>query len=205
VQPKVPYYRHRELENQEDKNRDPQPPALLPAPDEPRDRADRFGEAEIPEAAPAEPARDAPEIEFTAPPHVTQQLLSELQSGESTAMHQAIAELRRRGLSDVEITLAVQLRHPDGPTHERLLRRLSDSDIRVRTRLARLVSRIEALDSATWLVWLSHDPAIEVRLEALMQMIGRDERKIIRRMRELSSDDPSVTIRRLARRNVTDR
>lgn len=112
-------------------------------------------------------------------------LMRWLHSADATVAARAEAVLRRRGFTDVQVELA---------------RRLFDADTAVRIELARTLPRLTSIDPVPWLLWLSRDPAAEVRLAAISLMATTGDPALHARIRQMAREDSDAAVQRVARR-----
>lgn len=91
----------------------------------------------------------------------------------------AVDELRRRGFTDTHIALA---------------RRLTDPDPERRLTFAEMLPRYSNIDARPWLLWLTHDPAPQVRQAAISIIATSTDPQLHKRLQELSQQatDPEV-------------
>ncbi len=119
----------------------------------------------------------------------TVDLMRGLQAVESGTAAEARAELIRRGFSEVHLELA---------------RRLFDPDPEVRKQLIRTLPELHSIDAMPWLVRLTKDDDVEVRLAALTLLATTGDPTMLNRVQEIARQDrdPAVqrTIERLAGR-----
>jgi hypothetical protein len=135
---------------------------------------------DIPDEHPFEPSAMA---EFS-----TRSLMNLVRSpilGESS---QAVRELKTRGFSDREFALTL---------------RLTDPDPHVRRRLAEQLPDIPDFDPGPWLVWLSRDPATQVRQAATAIMATSSDPRLRDRLRMMEIEDSDPDVIRTARQART--
>lgn len=115
----------------------------------------------------------------------TGSLMRQLRAADSWTAGRAQTELVRRGFR---------------PVHLELARRLFDPDVEVRQRLARSLPGMQGVDAVAWLWWLARDASAEVRLAALAVLSTTGDPELLRRVEEISREDPDPRIRRQALR-----
>jgi hypothetical protein len=115
----------------------------------------------------------------------TVRLMQWLNSREEPGATDARGELIRRGFTEVHLELARRLFHPDAE---------------VRRELVRLLPRVQSVDAAPWLEWLSRDPDPEVRLVAIGLIATTGDAALLDEIEQAARDDPDPRIRRQAER-----
>jgi HEAT repeat protein len=113
------------------------------------------------------------------------QLASRLHDQDPQQAETARKELKRCGLSDVELELARQLVHPDTGVRKSLARALPDT---------------AGIDAAPWLLELSRDADADVRLEAITLLATTGDPALLEQLRSLVQADADERIRRLSDR-----
>ncbi len=126
-----------------------------------------------------------PEAADEADSHATEVLMRWLHSADATVAARAEAALRRRGFTDVHVELA---------------RRLFDADPAVRVELARTLPKLTSVDPVPWLLWLSRDPRVEVRLAAIGLMATTADPALLARVRQMARDDSDASVQHVARK-----
>jgi hypothetical protein len=112
-------------------------------------------------------------------------VIRRLVDDEKSVVRLAREELTHRGFQQV---------------HLRLAERLVDPDAEVRLQLVRSLPELAGIDSRPWLVWLSGDPAPQVR-KAAIAVIGTSSDPTLReRLREIEREEADDEILRLVRR-----
>ncbi len=127
----------------------------------------------------------APEADDDADSRGTEVLMRWLHSADPTVAARAEAALRRRGFTDVHVELA---------------RRLFDADPAVRVDLARTLPKLTSVDPVPWLLWLSRDPRVEVRLAAIGLMATTADPALLARVRQMARDDSDASVQHVARK-----
>jgi HEAT repeat protein len=102
-------------------------------------------------------------------------VLRELRSGDPDSTAKAERELRRRGVTGRLLELA---------------RRAADPDPRVRQELAETLPELAGIDARPWLMELSYDENPKVRAAAVTLMATSGDLELLRRVRQVSLDDP---------------
>jgi hypothetical protein len=93
------------------------------------------------------------------------------------------AELRRRGLSQVEIDLA---------------ERLFDPDPAVRKRLVAELPGMAGIDASTWLIQCCKDEDAEVRLAAFSLLATSPNPLLLQKVKVLATNDSDARVQHLA-------
>jgi hypothetical protein len=102
-------------------------------------------------------------------------VMSRLHVSDPQVVLAAREELERRGISGPLVDLA---------------RRATDPDPKVRRQLAESLPRLPGVDAKPWLLELSHDENAEVRTTAVTLMATSGDLEMIRRLEQISRDDP---------------
>lgn len=113
------------------------------------------------------------------------QLARQLHDQDPQQVEAAREELKRCGLSDVEVELA---------------RQLTDADAGMRRALARALPATAGVDAAAWLLELARDPDADVRLEAITILATTGDPALLEPLRRLVQADPDERIQRLSDR-----
>ncbi len=113
------------------------------------------------------------------------QLASRLHDQDPQQVETARKELKRSGLSDVELDLARQLTHPDAGVRRSFARALPDT---------------AGIDAAPWLLELSRDPDADVRLQAITLLATTGDPALLAQLRPLVQADSDERIQRLSDR-----
>jgi hypothetical protein len=108
-------------------------------------------------------------------------------------LHDPDAEVRR--LCEEALRLARHL--PEN--HLRLGRLLTDPRPEVRLDVLECLRRDSDLEPGIWLRRLSHDPAAAVRAAAVREVARQDLASLADRLEQMAQNDPSPTVRQLAR------
>ncbi len=103
-----------------------------------------------------------------------------LNSADDGQCSQIQAELMRRGFTPVDLALA---------------RRLADANIQRRKELANFLPSLPGVDAKPWLMWLSRDESLEVRLAAATVMATSEDPEMLAWVRELASSDSQIAAR----------
>ncbi len=115
----------------------------------------------------------------------TDVLMRWLLADDAAVVSRAEAELRRRGFTDIQLKLARCLFNPDPA---------------VRIELARTLPKLTTIDPVPWLLWLSRDPHIEVRLAAISLMATTGDPALLTRIRQMAREDADAAVQQVARR-----
>jgi hypothetical protein len=89
--------------------------------------------------------------------------------------------------------------------HLRLGKHLTDARPATRLKVLELLSESADLEPGAWLRRLSHDPAPAVRAAAVRAAVGQPHVDLTDRIRQMAQDDPSATVRQLARFYLSSR
>ena len=102
-------------------------------------------------------------------------VMRELHSGEPRLATAAAGELERRGISGPLVALA---------------RRAGDPDPAVRRQFAESLPMLDGVDARPWLLELSYDDDPQVRATAVTLMATSGDLELLKRVRQVSLDDP---------------
>jgi HEAT repeats len=89
--------------------------------------------------------------------------------------------------------------------HLRLGKHLTDARPATRLKVLDLLSESSDLEPGAWLRRLSHDPAPAVRAAAVRAAVAQPHVDLTDRIRQMAQDDPSATVRQLARFYLSSR
>ena len=115
----------------------------------------------------------------------TSRLMRYLRAEDESLAARSHAELSRRGFSAVHFELARRLTHPDPA---------------MRIELARSLPRLTSVDPVPWLMWLSEDPRLEVRLAAIGLMATTGDPALLNRIEQMARSDRDPAVQRVAER-----
>jgi hypothetical protein len=113
----------------------------------------------------------------------TLELMRQLGKAEENQAESLRAELRRRGLSQVEIDLA---------------ERLFDPDPAVRKRLVAELPGMAGIDASTWLIQCCKDEDAEVRLAAFSLLATSPNPLLLQKVKVLATNDSDARVQHLA-------
>ncbi len=117
-------------------------------------------------------------------------MLHGLHSTDAATTVRVEAELRRRGVTGPLVDLA---------------RRAADPDPRVRRELAESLPELPGIDARPWLLEMSYDDDPKVRATAVTWMATSGDLELLRRVRQVSLDDPDDYTRSQAEKALPDR
>jgi HEAT repeat protein len=113
--------------------------------------------------------------------------------------------MRRLHVSDPQVVLAARVelerRGISGPLVD-LARRATDPDPNVRKQFAESLPSMPGIDAKPWLLELSYDENSQVRATAVGLMATSGDLELIRRLEQISRDDPDDYIRAQAAKGV---
>ncbi len=116
--------------------------------------------------------------------------------------------MRRLHFSDPQVVAAarVELEHRGikGPLVD-LASRATDPDPKVRRELAESLPRMSGIDARPWLLELSYDEDSQVRAAAVTLLATSGDLKSLRRLEQISRDDPDDYIREQAEKALPAR
>jgi len=134
---------------------------------------------------PAQHLTDAPFETYT-----TRSVIAWLRSVQPHLRDAADVELKRRGLDEQQISLAI---------------RLADPDIRVRLGLLNELPRRSDIDPRQWLLWLADDAEPDVRSKAIAALGTMRDAEITRRLNEKLPTERDPAVADLIRRILSGR
>jgi len=105
-------------------------------------------------------------------------------SNDATHVEAAAEAMRRLGIGEAQLQLALGAVDPDP---------------KVRKKLVEALPLLGSVDSRAWLVWLSHDPDVEVRRAALSLLATSGDPELKKRVREAADRDSDPRVREQAR------
>jgi hypothetical protein len=70
----------------------------------------------------------------------------------------------------------------------------------MRIELARSLPRLSSVDPIPWLLWLSEDARLEVRLAAIGLMATTNDPTLLARIEQMASHDGDAAVKRVAER-----
>lgn len=143
------------------------------------------GQEESPSLDSQDPSQEKSDGESLSREQPTVRQLFDLLRSENLAeAAHAIRELRSLRFTDRDVELAL---------------RLTDPDPKIRKALGQNVQELVDIDPAPWLLWLSEDPAVEVRRTAISIMATSSDPRLQTRLRNLELEDSDAEIIRMAR------
>jgi hypothetical protein len=106
--------------------------------------------------------------------------------------------MRRLHMSDPQVVMAARVelgrRGISGPLVD-LARRATDPDPKVRRQFAESLPSLPGIDAKPWLMELSYDENAQVRATAVTLMATSGDMELLRRLEQISRDDPDDYIR----------
>ncbi|MEX2140218.1 MAG: HEAT repeat domain-containing protein [Pirellulales bacterium] len=132
----------------------------------------------------SEPVRSEPAV--TPPAQHTQllDLAKRVRGNEATAVKAARDELKRLGVDERQLSLALGA---------------VDSDPRVRKEVVEALPLVGSVDTRGWLLWLSHDRDAEVRRAAISLLATSSDPELKKRVRQAAISDSDPRVREQAR------
>jgi hypothetical protein len=111
------------------------------------------------------------------------ELMKRLNDAESYRVENALAELKRRGMSEVEISLAGRVFSPDPAVRKRLVADLPN---------------VVGIDATEWLMLLCKDEDSDVRYSTFSFLATSNNPLLINKVKDLAQNDSDPRIRRQA-------
>ena len=108
------------------------------------------------------------------------ELMRQLRDTDEQTAGRARSELVRRGCTEIDLEVA---------------RRLFDPDPEVRKQLARMLPRLQSVDAAPVLLWLSRDQDAEVRLTSITVMATTGDPALLAQVEEIARQDADPRVR----------